>query len=254
MQVSHKCTQLWEEQKKARKFWNALTPMSLIPWVETHEFAYPGVSRALHCQRLHVLGIWIFFLQGYQQQLFPNAQVGRETSFALNIFIRNFTILRHLDLSTETRDLEGMMLIVAQLVEHTNEPSAKVQNQVNDIQSSWQHTLGQVFSDLVFCSYFNHEARKQEFSLLKHTALFIHNKKYLCLFKSSLVLIRMPPEMDSESIPGAQNSSCTAQGKQTLYIFKSSLLEFILVFLRSAASKQSLTHLFLQQIQNKPSE
>lgn len=146
------------------------------------------------------------------------------------------------------------MLVVAQLVEHTNEPSAKFQKQVNNIQSSWQHTLGQVFSDLVFCSYFNHEARKEEFSLLIHTALFIHNNKYLCVFKWSLVVFQMSPEMDSESIPGAQNSSCTVQGKQTPCIFKSSLLEFILAFLKSAASKQSLTHLFLQQIQNKPSE
>lgn len=64
----------------------------------------------------------------------------------------------------------------------------------------------------------------------------------------------MTPKMDSESIPGAQNSNCTVQGKQTLCIFKSSLLQFILEFLKSAALKQSLTHLFLQQIQNKPSE
>jgi len=68
------------------------------------------------------------------------------------------------------------------------------------------------------------------------------------------VVFQLPPEMDSENIPGAQNSSWAVQGKQTLCIFKSSLLELILAFLKSAASKQSLTHLFLQQIQNKPSE
>lgn len=84
--------------------------------------------------------------------------------------------------------------------------------------------------------------------------MFIHSKKYLCVFKSSLVIFHMSPEMDSENIPGAHNSSGTVQGKQTLYVFKSTLLEFILVFLKFAASKQSLTHLFLQQNQNKPSE
>lgn len=146
------------------------------------------------------------------------------------------------------------MLIVAQLMEHTNELSAKFQNQASNIQSHWQHTPGQVFSDLVFCIYFHHEAGKQEFSLFIHAALFIHTKKYLCVFKSSLVVFQMPPEMDSESSPGAQNSSGTKRGEQTLGIFKSSSLEFTLVFLKSAASKQSLTHLFLQQIPNKPSE
>lgn len=35
----------------------------------------------------------------------------------------------------------------------------------------------------------------------------------------------MPPETDSESLPGAQNPSCTMQGKDTPCIFKSSLLQ-----------------------------
>lgn len=67
---------------------------------------------------------------------FPNAQVRRETSFVLNVFIRNITILRHLDLCIKTIDLEGTMLVVAQLVEHTNELSTKFQKQVNNVQSS----------------------------------------------------------------------------------------------------------------------
>lgn len=138
-------------------------------------------------------------------------------------------------------------------MEHNNEPSAKFQSQGNNTEPFWQHSLGQVFSHLGFCSYCNHEAGKQEFSLLIHTTLFIHNKNtfvywshHLCFFTS--------PEMDSENIPEAHNSSCTVQGKQTLNVFKSTLLEFIVVFLKFAASKLSLTHLFLQQNQNKPSE
>lgn len=94
-------------------------------------------------------------------------------------------------------------------MEHNNEPSTEFQTQGNNTEPSWQRSLGQVFSDLGVCSYCKHEAGKQEFSLLIHTILFIHNKKSLCVFKSSLVIFHMSPEMDSESIPGAHDSSCT---------------------------------------------
>lgn len=104
-----------------------------------------------------------------------------------------------------------------------------------------------LFSSRILQLLENHETGKQQFSLLIQMTLFIHNKKYLCVFKSSPVIFHMSPEMDSESIPGAHSSSCTMQGKQSLYVFKSTWLEFIVVFLKFASSKLSLTHLFLQQ-------
>lgn len=173
-------------------------------WVQSpgwrREFAHPGVSRAPQCHTLLVVGIWTL-LTRLPAAAFPNAWAQRETSSALAGFVRTLlspgisSCLKHHRCGSNNAAW-------SQLVEHNHEPSAKFHSQGGNTEPPWQHSPGQVCSHLGSCSYCNHEAGKREFSLLIQTTVFIHHKKYLCVFKSLLVIFHMSPEMDSESIPG----------------------------------------------------
>lgn len=123
-------------------------------WVQSpgwrQEFAHPGVSRAPQCHTLLVVGIWTL-LTRLPAAAFPNAWAQRETSSALAGFVRTLlspgisSCLKHHRCGSNNAAW-------SQLVEHNQEPSAKFHSQGGNTEPPWQHSPGQVCSDLGSCS------------------------------------------------------------------------------------------------------